>query len=83
MRLSVIGRRDRLPAGLASAIARAEALTAGRPRLHLRIAIDYSARDAILARGALRPARRATTRESFARLLGEAARRGPRPTWIS
>ena len=48
-RLSVVGRRDRLPAGLAEAIGRAESATAGGDRLHLRIAVDYSGRDAILA----------------------------------
>jgi undecaprenyl diphosphate synthase len=46
-RLSVIGRRDRLPAGLADEIARIETETADGERLHLRIALDYSARDAI------------------------------------
>jgi undecaprenyl diphosphate synthase len=46
-RLSVIGRRDRLPAGLAEEIARVERASAAGCRLHLRIAIDYSARDAI------------------------------------
>jgi undecaprenyl diphosphate synthase len=49
VRLEVIGRRDRLPAPLADAVARAEALTAGGTGLHLRIAIDYSARAAIAA----------------------------------
>jgi undecaprenyl diphosphate synthase len=48
VRLTVIGRRDRLPDGIATAIARAEAATAGGETLHLRIAVDYSARDAIL-----------------------------------
>src|SRR3954469_20219494 len=48
VRLSVIGRRDRLPDGLSDAIGRAEAATASGDVLHLRIAIDYSARDAIL-----------------------------------
>jgi undecaprenyl diphosphate synthase len=48
VRLSVIGRRDRLPGALLSAIATAEALTADGRRLDLRIAIDYSARGAIL-----------------------------------
>ena len=47
VRLEVIGRRDRLPAPLADAVTRAEALTAAATRLHLRIAIDYSARTAI------------------------------------
>ena len=48
VRLTVIGRRDRIPEGIASAIGRAEAETADGDTLHLRIAIDYSARDAIL-----------------------------------
>jgi undecaprenyl diphosphate synthase len=48
VRLTVIGRRDRLPDGLAAAIGHAEARTAGGDVLHLRIAVDYSARDAIL-----------------------------------
>jgi undecaprenyl diphosphate synthase len=48
VRLTVIGRRDRLPDGLAGAIGRAEAATAAGQALHMRIAIDYSARDAIL-----------------------------------
>src|ERR1051325_6786569 len=38
VRLSVIGRRDRLPDGIATAIARAEAATAHGNALHLRIA---------------------------------------------
>jgi undecaprenyl diphosphate synthase len=68
IRLSVIGRRDRLPEGVAEAIARAENLTADGTRLHLRIAIDYSARDAILAAAAAaEPAD--LNRERFTRLL--------------
>src|SRR5690606_15318200 len=47
----VIGRRDRLPALLRAAIERTEAATRAGTRLHVRLAIDYSARDA-LARGA-------------------------------
>ncbi|HEU0147042.1 MAG TPA: polyprenyl diphosphate synthase, partial [Bradyrhizobium sp.] len=40
VRLTVIGRRDRLPDGIATAIARAEAATADGETLHLRIAVD-------------------------------------------
>ena len=50
IRLSVIGRRDRAPAGIDAAIARAEAATTHGRSLHLRIAFDYSGRDAILKR---------------------------------
>jgi undecaprenyl diphosphate synthase len=49
VRLEVIGRRDRLGTKLCSAIAQAEAATAAGDRLWLRLAVDYSARDAILA----------------------------------
>src|SRR5262249_34072811 len=47
-RLTVIGRRDRLPGGLAAEIADAEHATAAGARLHLRIPPDYSSRAAIL-----------------------------------
>jgi undecaprenyl diphosphate synthase len=70
VRLSVIGRRDRLPPEVRSAIAAAEVLTARGTRLHLRVAIDYSSRDAILE--AARLGRRDdATRERFAIRLGE------------
>jgi len=49
IRVQAIGRRDRLDPSLCSAIERSEAATAGGSRLWLRIAVDYSARDAILA----------------------------------
>lgn len=54
VKLTVIGRRDRLPHSLVAAIAAAEQVTAAGTRLELRIAVDYSARDAI-RRGALLP----------------------------
>jgi undecaprenyl diphosphate synthase len=47
VRLTVIGRRDRLPEGLAQQIAAAEAACALGTRLALNVALDYSARDAI------------------------------------
>src|SRR5260370_4344369 len=47
VRLSMIGRRDRLPATLRQAILDSEAATAKGTRLHLRLAVDYSAREAI------------------------------------
>jgi undecaprenyl diphosphate synthase len=47
VRLSIIGRRDRLPPALCTAIVEAEHATAGGRRLDLRIAVDYSARTAI------------------------------------
>lgn len=47
VRLSVIGRRDRMPATLRQAVADSEAATAHGTKLHLRLAVDYSAREAI------------------------------------
>src|SRR5947209_13316315 len=64
VRLTIVGRRDRLPATLRAAIVDAEALTARCRNLHLRVAIDYSARDAILRaaeRYAQQPTRSATS----------------------
>lgn len=46
-RLEAIGRRDRLPRAALRAIENAEWRTAAGRRLHLRVAIDYSSRDAI------------------------------------
>ncbi|WP_183506960.1 di-trans,poly-cis-decaprenylcistransferase [Methylobacterium brachythecii] len=51
-RLTVFGRRDRLPTGIPEAIERAEAATAAGTKLSLRIAVDYSSRDAIVAAAA-------------------------------
>lgn len=46
-RLEVIGRRDRLSKQLQHEIERAECATSEGRNLHLRVAIDYSSRDAI------------------------------------
>ncbi len=76
VRLTVIGRRDRLPEGIAAAIARAEAATAGGEVLHLRIAVDYSSRDAILNAAAKLAGVTEPTRELFSQLVtGEAGLR--------
>ena len=68
VRLSVIGRRDRLPPGLIAEIAAAEAATRRGDRLHLRIAVDYSARQAI-ADTAARLASAPASLAGFARQL--------------
>lgn len=49
VRIAVVGRRDRLPAPLVPAIEAAEAATVGGTVLDLRLAIDYSGREAIRA----------------------------------
>jgi undecaprenyl diphosphate synthase len=65
VRVTAIGRRDRLPPAVAVAIEEMEAATAQGRRLHLRLALDYSARDAIVA--AACSARAPLTKEDFAR----------------
>lgn len=52
VRVSVLGRRDRLPPLLRREIALTERQTAAGTTLHLRVAIDYSSREAILAAAA-------------------------------
>ena len=49
VRLQVIGRRDRLDPALRAAVDAAERATVAGRRLRVRLAIDYSARDAIVA----------------------------------
>ena len=48
VKLEAIGRRDRLPASVVRLIEDAERQTAGGGKLRLRLAIDYSARHAIV-----------------------------------
>ena len=45
--LQAIGRRDRIPAPLLREIEKAESATAAGSRLHVRVAVDYSSREAI------------------------------------
>jgi undecaprenyl diphosphate synthase len=69
VRLEVIGRRDRIDHRLRRRIEASERATVEGRRLHLRIALDYSSRDAILrAAQCLRPDT-VPTRDSFTRLL--------------
>ncbi len=72
IRLSVIGRRDRLSGAVRMAMETAEALTQRGQRLHVRIAIDYSAREAILQTVA-RLNGKATSRADFSALLNKDA----------
>jgi undecaprenyl diphosphate synthase len=70
VRLTVIGRRDRLSGRLVHAVDAAERMTAFGATLHLRIAIDYSAREAILRAAANCPPGEPPSAEAFGRLLG-------------
>ena len=73
VRLSVIGRRDRLPAALTAAIDVCEDATALGPGLHLRLAIDYSARDAIRRAAGALAAGGEPSADAFRERLGRAS----------
>jgi undecaprenyl diphosphate synthase len=70
VRLTVIGRRDRLPSEVRTAIDSAEHATRSGRTLDLRVALDYSARDMIV-RAARRVHSEHLSRDAFARVLGE------------
>jgi undecaprenyl diphosphate synthase len=72
IRLSVIGRRDRLDESLLRAIEQSERMSAAGTRMHLRIAVDYSSQHSIIA--AARRCRRSSklTPRDFLRFLDQA-----------
>jgi len=72
VRLNVIGRRDRIPRSLERSIAHVEERTREGTSLHLRIAIDYSAREALLAAAGRIAKGTLPTRQAFERSLCEA-----------
>jgi undecaprenyl diphosphate synthase len=76
VRLRVIGRRDRIPPSLAEAIESAERMTAPGRALELRIALDYSARDAILRAACWMLSSLEVTQREFARKLGQVTHAG-------
>ena len=74
IRLSVVGRRDRLSKALLSAIESAEEATRHCTAMRLRIAVDYSARDAILeAAHRVGGGAERISRGRFARVLADAS----------
>ena len=72
VRFNVIGRRDRIPDSLRRSIAHVEERTSEGTGLHLRVAIDYSARDALVAAAGRVANGMPPTREAFERSLCEA-----------
>jgi undecaprenyl diphosphate synthase len=72
VRISFVGRRDRLNARLRDAISATEAETSGGETLHLRLAVDYSSRDAILRAVGFINLPEKLTREQFAEAIGRA-----------
>ncbi|MBM3797711.1 MAG: di-trans,poly-cis-decaprenylcistransferase [Acidobacteria bacterium] len=55
VRLSFVGRRDRLPRMVAAAMLGAEVATVTGRRMHLRVAVDYSSRESLLEAAHARP----------------------------
>lgn len=76
VRVSILGRRDRIPANLRQAIVDAEAATARGTRLHLRLAIDYSAREAIYLAACRYYKATQLSPQSFEDVLSEISRGG-------
>ena len=77
IKVSIIGRRDRLPPKLGVAVEAAEAGTALGRALHLRLAVDYSGREAILRAATRLKGEREISREAFSRLLSASESGGP------
>ena len=77
IRLSIIGRWDRLLPQLRAVVEAAEAATAQGRALHLRLAVDYSGREAILRVAARLKGERDISSEAFSRLLSAGEGGGP------
>jgi undecaprenyl diphosphate synthase len=71
VRMRIIGRRDRIPGELLRAIMVAEDATQHGKRLDLRIAVDYSSRDAIVRAAQKLRSADGISREDLARAMGE------------
>ncbi|HVB85754.1 MAG TPA: polyprenyl diphosphate synthase [Candidatus Dormibacteraeota bacterium] len=76
IRLRVIGRRDRIPRSLLEAIELAERKTSSGRRMDVRIALDYSSRDAILRAACWMMSSLEVTEREFARRLGQVTNGG-------
>ena len=76
IRLNVIGRRDRIPPALRETIADAEALTSKGQTLHLRLAVDYSARHSLFQAASRFYKATDLSAESFGNVLAEVQRGG-------
>jgi len=71
VRVSIIGRRDRLPPAILTAMKKIETLTSAGETLRLRLAIDYSARAAIVQAAHAMSQARVGARADFACMLAE------------
>ncbi|MBW8839701.1 MAG: di-trans,poly-cis-decaprenylcistransferase [Gemmatimonadetes bacterium] len=69
VRMRIIGRRDRIPGELLRAINAAEEATRQCERLELRIAVDYSSRDALVRAAEYLNRDEPVTREALSRAM--------------
>ena len=76
IRVRVIGRRDRIPATLVEAINAAEHITAAGRTLEVRIALDYSSREAILRASCWMMSSLEVSENEFARRLAQVTHAG-------
>lgn len=76
IRLSILGRRDRLPPDLREAIVESEALTSRGTALHLRLAVDYSARHTLFQAASKFYKATELSPEAFGDILAEVQRGG-------
>jgi undecaprenyl diphosphate synthase len=74
VRFNAIGRRDRIPDRLRRRIERVEAMTRDGTSLHLRIAMDYSAREALWMAAARLAGGAPPTRDEFEQAMYESIR---------
>lgn len=81
-RLTVIGRRDRLAARLRNEIHRVERATAEGTKLHVRIALDYSARESIARAAARCTADTPPTPDNFGKLVAQSLSQTAGPTEV-
>ena len=72
VRLSFIGRRDRLSPALVAQMKQAEEKTKFGTNLHLRLAIDYSSREVLIRAAQMSAHEQNLTRERFAEYLAKA-----------
>jgi undecaprenyl diphosphate synthase len=70
VRMRIIGRRDRIPPELLRAIRTAEEATRHGTRLDLRIAVDYSSRDALVRAAESLRGHERMTRDALSRAMG-------------
>jgi undecaprenyl diphosphate synthase len=75
-RLSILGRRDRLHPVLREQIAESEALTSSGKNLHLRLAVDYSARHTLFQAASKFYKATNLSAEAFSDVLAEVQRGG-------